>query len=924
MQPVTSAKPRPPAKRAQASRCPLASPSGSRSTSTTDAAPATALAPLSYGDLDLPGTPPLGIDWPTSAQDGREDDLSEGYGRSPETNELTGDSASGGGAVAFIHFPASPSPGSSSALGEPRHPAPLDEQPHLVEGGSEHEERIAEAERPLVPALTPQTLKDLSREELEKMVYDADRLLRARDEEFTVFAATGEQLLSEYRELRDRHDSLLARSSSSTSISTPSHHRRVSSSSRMTPVPSAVPSRRAWRTSLGFPPPAGTSPHHRRTSSSLSFLRASNGAGEDSESASGLSSPNASRIITPSHIAPNSSPAAAHSRFVSSSSIASVAAAASRGPCSPGPSTNAPAEVATLSQANYALTLQLSELEAETERAEREGRKKLRRLEKELEALRADLEQADQRNAALELEAFEAGRRENELVRSIRNPGRREQTPEVPEEEDKDDTPRSGRFDTSNWRARMVEELGSDAGTTDSAVSSIPVSQSEVAAPGPYTSVFLSPQRRIPGQGFASLPNFSASRSASVSSLVPLPPAVELDAEFEAQQDEYFEQLLTKIDELEVMRCERQEIERRLEEAEDEAATWKERCEELEDEVLQSRLAGWEGARAAIAWRSGDEADADSDAPAQTLNPRKTRRPPSEHQRPSRRRNMTDVSQHLSTSSGLAHSRTSASPSPLSSPVVPEKRTLLSELGEAAQMPLSSEEGDPDEVDLADVSGASFIEKPFSQLSPSRAPSGPYDSPIEHDAAAGPAQDVLPSRMHYQQLAPGSLESMQGSEIRRRTQKSRDKGRQRDRSRSIITGTSSGSDGEGYDEPSSPCRRDLALRRLGTEASLRYMRDGELGAEEGEDDAASVLSSNWNYVDAAGRSTDYYPLTLRARYDPRMVVTMWTDTAVRHAVAVITWVRFLFVLGAALAFAIWQGPKKTLGLVDGRRRLRER
>ncbi|GAA5955589.1 hypothetical protein JCM3765_006823, partial [Sporobolomyces pararoseus] len=181
---------------------------------------------------------------------------------------------------------------------------------------------------------------------------------------------------------------------------------------------------------------------------------------------------------------------------------------------------------------------------------------------------------------------------------------------------------------------------------------------------------------------------------------------------------------------------------------------------------------------------------------------------------------------------------------------------------------------------------------------------------------------------------PYSEEAEDSSGLRGRKER---KGRKSSRKNKnlVLSSIRFGSDEE--DEVSTPvARRTLALRRLGIEASSRHTsrmfnqpnQEEQVTtfapSDEDEDDATSVVSSNYDLIDSQDRlsSNDYYPVTLRARYHPRMFTNMMRDSAVRHVVTLITWIRFLVVLAMALSFAVWQGPRKTLGLVDGRRRLR--
>ncbi|GAA5919748.1 hypothetical protein JCM6882_008935 [Rhodosporidiobolus microsporus] len=1013
MQPLTSAKPRPPAKRAPSSRrVPTAAATASPSPLARSTNTAPPLVPNSPGEgassmgktLDLPDTPPASVDWPSTgtserAQLEREEDEhaeggSHGAGAAGGTPGAMRDSE-----AAAVPFPTGQ--GGDEDEHSSRRKAPHFEEEEgeggdvsFVSGGSPssardgggYEEGEAEFDRPLLDA---SMLRECSREQLEELLQHAGRLFKMKEDELHSFKEESADILNKYEQLRKRHDSLLTRSTSSGSVSSPTRQRSSASSSRTTttttPTPLDNPKRRSWRTSLGFPPPFAVLPpstHHRRTSSGLSFVRNF----DENERPSTPGSPIATRNAPSSHVTPDGSPIALRNRFASTSSISSIAAGGPSSNLLFSPSAGA-AEVAALSQANYALTVELSELEADTERSEREGRKKLRKLEKELQSLRDDLDRVEQRNAVLEDEAQAV----NELARSVRAapPALREETPETdkPASGD-DDTPRF-EYGEKSWREKMRDELGSDADAGDNNSEHSPVrsfdpfdrAHDENEDPFSASSDFLSPSRRAAGRGFG---RFAASRSVSVSSLIPLPDSL-LDVDdpsAEAHQDLIVEQLFAEIDELsqakELLIAERAAVELRLDEAREELVEWKERCEELEEENVQARLLGWEGPRAAIAWHSEGDADADSDSSARAVARRRGPRRSAQH-RSSRRRTVTDLSRATSgtdTSSDLSDSPATDLQTPISSPPLRDQRTLCSELdghwgSEAAHL--------VDEHDFADTSTLSVVVHPLASKGTLRL-SHPSESAYEDDSLveqyppsttadnlvpAGSFRHVNPTTEEYDDLVQAAaeleptwadddpavaalishessprggkssslslfkqLEDKEAYDLRRRKDKKEKKrsGKGRKKRNALADFRFSDEDGEATepgDITATLTRRDLALQRLNLEASSRFAA-GSSSDDRSLSDNESVLSSNYDHLDDGhgGRSADYYPLTLRARYAPRMVVRMWTDSAVQHVVTLVTWLRFLVVLGMALVYAVYQGPKKTLGLVDGQRRLR--
>lgn len=165
-------------------------------------------------------------------------------------------------------------------------------------------------------------------------------------------------------------------------------------------------------------------------------------------------------------------------------------------------------------------------------------------------------------------------------------------------------------------------------------------------------------------------------------------------------------------------------------------------------------------------------------------------------------------------------------------------------------------------------------------------------------------------------------------QIRSKKEKPSKKSRSKKNKHLVLSSIRFGSDEEDdtpVEDPSTPrSRRNLALRRLGLEASSRHtsrmfpqpqtqqQQQDQVtiyASSDGDnDDATSVVSSNYDLLDPRDNlaSNDYYPLTLRARYHPKMLSNMMRDSAVRHVVTLITWIRFLVVLAIALSFAVWQ------------------
>lgn len=260
-------------------------------------------------------------------------------------------------------------------------------------------------------------------------------------------------------------------------------------------------------------------------------------------------------------------------------------------------------ETAVLSQANYTLTLQLSEVQAESEAAEREGRKKLRKLERELQSLRADLERVEQRNAILEAQTELAKTKQLGSLKASRacraTPGRALESPITPEKSRIQRTP-STRYSGGGGGGGGESPFYPRLEGPSSALGNVPrTDQQEMDRPRllfPHSAP-IAPPADPPRNMSPALLQRPVYRTVSSSSLVPLPPPVHLDPSLEKQQDELVDQLMAKIDELQdtnhVFLTEREHMVHRLNEAREEVYEWKERCEELEDENQQHRLIGW-------------------------------------------------------------------------------------------------------------------------------------------------------------------------------------------------------------------------------------------------------------------------------------------------------------------------------------------
>lgn len=123
-------------------------------------------------------------------------------------------------------------------------------------------------------------------------------------------------------------------------------------------------------------------------------------------------------------------------------------------------------------------------------------------------------------------------------------------------------------------------------------------------------------------------------------------------------------------------------------------------------------------------------------------------------------------------------------------------------------------------------------------------------------------------------------------------------------------------------------RRERALRRLGMEGVIGEKSfstsegEAEGESEESEDEGESLEEdSSWDYIDQidhesrsqGSRGTDYYPIALQARNTPGMIATRLQVTSQGWRTFVYQWVKLVGVIGFAVSWAVWQGPKRMMG-----------
>ncbi|POV95918.1 hypothetical protein PSHT_15439, partial [Puccinia striiformis] len=233
-------------------------------------------------------------------------------------------------------------------------------------------------------------------------------------------------------------------------------------------------------------------------------------------------------------------------------------------------------------QQNEFLAEQLADLQAETAESELEGRKRLRKLVKELETLRADLRQTEERNALLEEERMAHLEQQTpnvgDMVDVIVGDMKRVMM------EDPDPTLKTPARSTANFAQTFSSSpiVVPDQQTTPTTSSS----HSPANHPQSHTSSHLS----------------LSSRRSTISNLS------RSSREFQSSPQEraVVSQLLTKIAELKESQNqfdhEREEMKAKLRKAREEVVELQLLVEDAESELQQVRELGWEDRRGLIEW----------------------------------------------------------------------------------------------------------------------------------------------------------------------------------------------------------------------------------------------------------------------------------------------------------------------------------
>ncbi|KAI5478781.1 hypothetical protein MNV49_004607 [Pseudohyphozyma bogoriensis] len=787
-----------------------------------------------------------------------------------------------------------------------------------------------------------------TREELEALLMSADRVIKERTRDLETATDYGQFLLEQNNSLRTRSDSLMTRASPTKSFHTSTSELR----DRPTPSPRSI------RKSLNFPPPSSG----LRKSSVTSRPRVDDAEWEDNDPGGPLTASSSASSFVSSNASNPSTPLHGRHRLSSTNSVSSLFAPSPR--TIPQTTSPTPAEVQSLKHANWALTGQLQELQADAELAERAGKKRLRQLEKEILTLKSDLERSENRNDDSE---------DGEFRQVVAGTG--------------------GWMGSSMSRDSSTSSLGSISERNESTPTHNPNSRflPSQSTPTPSTSS----KNFAPAFSPASTPTNALRRSPGTGfSLTEFQSLDEIEKDNEGlkspdeKQDELVAQLVAKIDELQeansAIEDDRTRMTERLDKAQHEVEELRKRCDEMED-IMENGVE-WQARKGAIEWHPED-----ADLSPSRFGSTKGRAVGNQ-----RRMGRTSSSVlGLSFSNTSISSAGSLSPSPSGSRLNSESpqanrniltRSLGSELGshwggdsdieieDEGGIDVENEDDDLEEGDSTATASASTStqvryqsRRVYSEdlVEPGSLRHQPPDNDVyEHLCEAVSNFPVTwedesipspprPSHMLLKTLTwtkeseenfmgegnypedvsfgVGQIESREAVELReeyaRNEQKRKKWGRIRRRryTKGKVKWKGKGKESEEQQETSGMSRRELALQRLGLSVDgdefERYSdEDGDEGSESGRSD----MSSNYDYLNSGEydrKGTDYYPLTLRARYHPRMIASRATNKAIQHAVNFVTYIRFFVILAMALVYALWQGPKKTLGVVTGRRRI---
>ncbi|KAI9625649.1 hypothetical protein H4Q26_016187 [Puccinia striiformis f. sp. tritici PST-130] len=875
-----------------------------------------------------------------------------------------------------------------------------------------------EAEDQEQKSITHEWVGAKTREELENLLLAADRVIRERERDLGIAASIGKSLLENNIALRARQEKLLAQVSGSLPPSPTYHNRELED----------ITNRSEYIEGRPPPSPSDYDPHDLPFELSLTHTQSP-----------AIPIHRAHHPIP--HTEPRATPAGPANRFPyclraetsprsSISSVSSSRKSTISSHLRQQPASASPATLHRLAQQNEFLAEQLADLQAETAESELEGRKRLRKLVKELETLRADLRQTEERNALLEEERMAHLEQQTpnvgDMVDVIVGDMKRVMM------EDPDPTLKTPARSTANFAQTFSSSpiVVPDQQTTPTTSSS----HSPANHPQSHTSSHLS----------------LSSRRSTISNLS------RSSREFQSSPQEraVVSQLLTKIAELKESQNqfdhEREEMKAKLRKAREEVVELQLLVEDAESELQQVRELGWEDRRGLIEWDgapdrnshlSGNASNRKASGNRKMINQsRKAKKrhwPAPEHQPgsigsditipESRPSSMYGLEPHSPSMRGQALSMARLNTeSTQASPVIRSKYSQLSKLqvSSTSSFETSSEAGDGGSIPLRTLLSEMGGQYPEVSSPEARSPTVngvSHHQPHKKDGSIDHLRPPVSRRMTqptYTELQRAVAETplmwaddkqsgsgLNESQNRLANERKRDstewlysnnnsslshpvdswsatsstslgimaasrpkanldsilKTRQHlliqargealggdylSRSSSILSGSSttielSSNHSTTPNRNRSASRREEALRRLGIPSSTdtcsstsEYeserghsrrargeeeeeegsVHESEGGEESLEEPGNTQQETEWNYIDSTDHDnlkqgstgTDYFPISLRARNAPGMVVGRLQAKGAGWGTFVYQWMKLVSVVGLAVGWAVWQ------------------
>ncbi|PLW16570.1 hypothetical protein PCANC_15013 [Puccinia coronata f. sp. avenae] len=446
----------------------------------------------------------------------------------------------------------------------------------FIDAWSCEQEEQQQHHEPIQQEITHEWVEAKTREELENLLLAADRVIRERERDLGIAASIGKSLLENNIALRARQEKLLAQVESASDSSPPplpppSHHHHHQHAQQLQDITNRSEYIEAR------PPPSPSDQHilpFELTQSSTQPDQQRTHPNHHHQAEQQRDTPFNSAARLPYCLRPESSPRSSISS-VSSNRKSSANFYLRQQPAS----SASPTTLHRLAQHNEYLAEQLADLQAETAESELEGRKRLRKLVKELETLRADLRQTEERNALLEEERI------NQLQQQDQNVGN--MVDEIVGDmkrvmmEDNELKMKTPAKSTANFTTTSLTPLLEQITPTHSSLSLSPAD-----LPDSHSSSLGSP----------SPTRFKISHLSRSS----------LSFQSSPQERALVSQLLNKIAELKEGQSafdhEREEMKAKLSKAREEVEQLQLMVEDAESELQQVRQLGWDDRRGMIEW----------------------------------------------------------------------------------------------------------------------------------------------------------------------------------------------------------------------------------------------------------------------------------------------------------------------------------